>query len=141
MRGFTIVHGTLGQQIRAQEHACRALETRIAVLPERVIVKLAPEAKHLTDTIRMVAYRAETALVRCLAPHDAKTEGEGHGTPLIVDRACAGGADPPDRPARVPPPPPTPLPPRGALVALAIPSRSAPAIVSRATSRSSRTSG
>jgi hypothetical protein len=39
VRGFTIAHGTLGQQIRAQEHACRALETRIAVLPERVPVK------------------------------------------------------------------------------------------------------
>jgi transposase len=87
MRGFKIAHGALGQQIRAQERACRRLETRFAALPERVplkavmdeeeIVKLAPEAKHLTDTIKMVAYRAETALVRCLAPHYAKTEDEG----------------------------------------------------------------
>jgi len=90
MRGFTIVHGTLGQQIRAQEHACRALETRIAVLPEREIVKLAPEAKHLTDTIRIVAYRAETALVRCLAPHDAKTEGEGQ---LLIRDVLSSSAD------------------------------------------------
>lgn len=87
MRGFKIAHGALGQQIRAQEHACRALEARIAALPERVpvkavmdeaeIVTLAPEAKHLTDTIKMVAYRAETALARCLAPHYARTEDEG----------------------------------------------------------------
>lgn len=82
-----IAHGALGQQIRAQERACRRLEVRLAALPERVplkavmdeeeIVKLAPEAKHLTDTIKMVAYRAETALVRCLAPHYAKTDDEG----------------------------------------------------------------
>jgi hypothetical protein len=87
MRGFKIAHGALGQQIRAQERACRRLEVRLAALPERVpvkavmdeaeIVKLAPEAKHLTDTIKMVAYRAEIALVRCLAPHYARTEDEG----------------------------------------------------------------
>jgi transposase len=87
MRGFKIAHGALGQRIRGQERACRRLEVRLAALPERVpikavmdeedIVKLAPEAKHLTDTIKMVAYRAETALVRCLAPHYARTEDEG----------------------------------------------------------------
>ena len=87
MRGFKIAHGALGQQIHAQERACRRLEVRLAALPERVpvkavmdeeeIVKLAPEAKHLTDTIKMVAYRAETALVRCLAPHYARTDDEG----------------------------------------------------------------
>jgi hypothetical protein len=73
--------------MRAQEHACRRLKAQIAALPEGVpvkaiveegeIVKLAPEAKDLTDTIKMVAYRAETALVRCLAPHYAKTADEG----------------------------------------------------------------
>ena len=44
----------------------RAAE-RLTVLDEAEIVKLAPEAKHLKDTIKMVAYRAETTLVRCLA--------------------------------------------------------------------------
>jgi hypothetical protein len=100
MRGFKIAHGALGQQIRAQEHACRALEARIAALPERVpvkavmdegeIVKLAPEAKHLTDTIKMVAYRAETALVRCLAPHYAKTEDEGRA---LIREMLSASAD------------------------------------------------
>ena len=47
------------------------------MLDEAAIVRLAPETKHLTDTIKMVAYRAETALVRSLAPHDAKTEDDG----------------------------------------------------------------
>jgi ABC transporter substrate binding protein/Transposase protein len=86
-RGFKIAHGALGQRIRAQERACRRLEVRLAALPERVlvkavmdeeeIVKFGPEAKHLTDTIKMVAYRAETALVRCLASHYARTDDTG----------------------------------------------------------------
>jgi hypothetical protein len=87
MRGLKIAHGALRQQIRGQERACRRREVRLAALPERVpvkavmdeeeTVKLAPEAKHLTDTITMVAYRAEAALVRCLAPHYARTDDEG----------------------------------------------------------------
>jgi transposase/plasmid stability protein len=87
MRGFKIAHGALGQQIRAQAQVCHRLDVRLKALPDRVplktvlaeeeIVKLAPEAKHLTDTIKMVAYRAETALVRSLAPHYARTEDEG----------------------------------------------------------------
>jgi transposase len=100
MRGFKIAHGDLGQQIRAQERECRALKARIAALPERVpvkavldeedIVRLAPEAKHLTDTIKMVAYRAETALVRCLAPHYAKTEDEGRA---LIREMLSSSAD------------------------------------------------
>jgi hypothetical protein len=87
MRGFKIAQAALGRRIRALQARCRTLKARLAALPKRVpvnqvlaeaeIVKLAPEAKHLTDTIKMVAYRAETALVRCLAPHYAKTEDEG----------------------------------------------------------------
>jgi Transposase protein len=100
MRGFKIAHGALGHQIRAQEQACRLLKARIAALPKRVpvktvveegeIVKLAPEAKHLTDTIKMVAYRAETALVRCVAPHYARTEDEGRA---LIRELLASSAD------------------------------------------------
>jgi hypothetical protein len=100
MRGFKIAHGALGQQIRAQERECHGLAARMAALPERVpmkavmdpgeIVRLAPEAKHLTDTIKMVAYRAETALVRCLAPHYAKTEDEGRG---LIREMLSSSAD------------------------------------------------
>jgi len=87
MRGFKIANADLTQQIRAQEAQCQALKQRLSALPERVpvkellneaeIVRLAPEAKHLTDTIKMLAYRAETALVHALAPHYARTEDEG----------------------------------------------------------------
>ena len=100
MRGFKIAHGALGQQIRAQDRECHRLQVRLNALPDRVplkavldeeeIVKLAPEAKHLTDTIKMVAYRAETGLVRLLAPHYAKTEDEGRA---LIREMLASSAD------------------------------------------------
>ncbi|MFQ5974226.1 MAG: putative transposase, partial [Alphaproteobacteria bacterium] len=87
MRGFKIAQAGLSQRITALEATCRTLQARLAALPKRVpvkavldeaeIIKLAPEAKHLTDTIKMVAYRAETALVRCLPPHYVRTEDDG----------------------------------------------------------------
>jgi transposase-like protein len=87
MRGFKIAQAGLSHQITALEAKCRTLQARLAALPKRVpvkavldeaeIVKLAPEAKHLTDTIKMVAYRAETALVRCLQPHYVRAEDDG----------------------------------------------------------------
>jgi len=88
MRGFKIAQGTLSHRITALETTCHRLKARLAALPKRVpvkavleqaeIVTLAPEAKHLTDTIKMVAYRAETALARCLTLHYARTEDDGH---------------------------------------------------------------
>jgi hypothetical protein len=87
MRGFKIAHADLGQRIRAQQAESQALKAQLTALPKRVpvkevvaeaeVVKLAPEAKHLTDTIKMVAYRAETALARALGTHYARTEDEG----------------------------------------------------------------
>ena len=87
MRGFKIAQAGLNRQITALETKCRELQARLAALPKRVpvkavlqeaeIVQLSPEAKHLTDTLKMVAYWAETALVRCLTPHYARTEDEG----------------------------------------------------------------
>src|SRR5437867_2895936 len=87
MRGFKIAQAGLGRRITALEAKGRTLAARLTALPKRVpvkavldeaeIVKLAPEAKHLTDAIKMVAYRAETALVRSLTPHYARTEDEG----------------------------------------------------------------
>ncbi len=87
MRGFKIAQAGLSHQITALEAKCAQLQARLAALPTRVplktvldeaeIVTLAPEAKHLTDTIKMLAYRAETGLVRCLAPHYVRTEDDG----------------------------------------------------------------
>jgi transposase-like protein len=87
MRGFKIAQAQLSQQISELETKCQTLKVQLAQLPKRVplntlldeadIVKLAPEAKHLTDTIKMLAFRAETALVRCLTLNGVRTEDDG----------------------------------------------------------------
>jgi len=87
MRGFKIALAGLSRKIKALEAKYHRLKARLKRLPKRVpvtavlpaaeVVRLAPEAKHLTDTLKMVAYRAETALVRCLMPHYGRTEEEG----------------------------------------------------------------
>jgi hypothetical protein len=86
-RGFKIANGKLGREIRILRHKCERLKVRIGALPERIsaaaaegpqIMKLDPETKHLTDTIKMLAYRAETALVGLLNDKlYARTEDEG----------------------------------------------------------------
>ena len=53
------------------------------------IVQLKPEAKHLTDTIKMLAYRAETALVQLLGPGYARSEEEGRALVRAVLRSPA----------------------------------------------------
>jgi hypothetical protein len=87
MRGFKIAQAQLNRQLREAEAKCEELQARLAQLPKRVplnevldeaeIVRLAPEAKHLTDTIKMLAFRAETALVRCLTLNGVRTEDDG----------------------------------------------------------------
>ncbi len=87
MRGFKIANADLGQRIRTHQAQTQALKAQLTALPKRVpvkdvvdgaeIVRLAPEAKHLTDSIKMLAYRAETALARLVADHYARTEDEG----------------------------------------------------------------
>jgi len=87
MRGFKIAHGKLAQAIRTLQAQIARLAQRLKRLPARVpigelqppetVVRLAPEAKLLTDSVKLTAYRAETALVRLLGPHYARTEEEG----------------------------------------------------------------
>jgi hypothetical protein len=87
MRGFKIANAAIARQMTALETELRTLKARVAALPKRVpltallhdtaIVRLAPEAKHLTDTIKLVAYRAETTLLQHLTPGYAKTEDDG----------------------------------------------------------------
>ena len=97
-RGFKIANGRLGTEIRALSERCRRLKERISALPKRVavgeaegetMVSLDPETKHLTDTIKMVAYRAETALVGVLGPAYTRTEEEGRALVREILRASA----------------------------------------------------
>jgi len=87
MRGFKIAQAQLSRQLRECEAECQELQACLAKLPKRVpikdlldpaeVVRLAPEAKHLTDTIKMLAFRAETALLRCLSLNGIPTENDG----------------------------------------------------------------
>jgi hypothetical protein len=77
----------LDRLLDQQEDQIERLEERIAALPKRVslervldpaaIVQLERERKVLVDAIKLIAYRAETALVRYVEPHFARHEEEG----------------------------------------------------------------
>jgi transposase len=98
VRGFKIANGEVGKRIRALREQRDQLRERIRALPKRVavrevpgeaIMQLDPEAKHLMDTIKMVAYRAETALVRLLGPGYARSEEEGRALVREILRSPA----------------------------------------------------
>jgi transposase len=98
LQGFTrrnqpridAVLGALGKVMR--------LEKQRATIPARVpvgtlkdeVIKLAPERKHLTNLFKMVAYQAESDLVRQLAPHYARAEDEGR---TLIQNALNSAAD------------------------------------------------
>ncbi|MGH8142517.1 MAG: putative transposase [Steroidobacteraceae bacterium] len=86
MRGFKIAHGKLGQQLRAARARLskltdkrRNVSARVEIrdLSAAALVKLAPERKHLTDLIKMLAYQAESDLLNLLRPHYPRAEQEG----------------------------------------------------------------
>jgi hypothetical protein len=77
MRGFKTAQGKLGQKIWTAWERVQQLEKRRAAVPRRVpvqavtaepVVKLAPERKHLTNLIKMVAYQAESDLAPVSGP-------------------------------------------------------------------------
>ena len=99
MRGFKIAQGPLGQKIWSAWQRIQQLEKRRAAMPRRVpvqalteepVVKLAPERKHLTNLIKMVAYQAESDLLRLVAPHYRRTSDEGR---TLIQSALASAAD------------------------------------------------
>ena len=99
MRGFKTAHGKLGQKIWNAWQRVEQLERRRAAIPRRVPVqtamdepdvKLAPERKHLTNLIKMVAYQAESDLLRLVAPHYRRAGQEGR---TLIQSALASTAD------------------------------------------------
>ena len=86
MRGFKISHRKLGNRIHRLTDERDKLVTDIKALPERVplnellhpkqIVQLERERKLLTDAIKMIAYRAETALATLLQPFFKRHQDE-----------------------------------------------------------------
>ncbi len=86
MRGFKIAHGQLGQALRQARQRVGQLQARRANSPTHLPmsqtrleprVQLAPERKHLTNLLKMVAYQAENQLVRLIEPYYARTRDEG----------------------------------------------------------------
>jgi len=99
MRGFKTAQGKLGQQIWSAWQRVLQLEKRRAAVPRRVpvqavteepVVKLAPERKHLTNLIKMVAYQAESDLLRLVAAHYRRADDEGR---TLIQSALASAAD------------------------------------------------
>ena len=99
MRGFKIAQGKLGQKIYSAWQRVLQLEQRRAAVPRRVpvqdvtqepVVKLAPERKHLTNLIKMVAYQAESDLLRLVTPYYRRAGQEGR---TLLQAALASAAD------------------------------------------------
>ena len=99
MRGFKTAQGRLGQKICNTWQRVLQLGKRRDAVPRRVpvqsvmqepVVKLAPERKHLTNLIKMVAYQAESDLLRLVAPHYRRADDEGR---TLIQSALASAAD------------------------------------------------
>jgi hypothetical protein len=99
MRGFKTAQGKLGQKICSVGQRIEQLEKRRAAIPRRVpvqsvldepVVKLAPERKHLTNLMKMLAYQAESDLLRLLTPHYRRAGQEGR---TLLQSALASAAD------------------------------------------------
>jgi prepilin-type processing-associated H-X9-DG protein len=99
MRGFKIANAGAGRLVTGALKRCADLENRKAKVPRRLpvgqiqdgeVIKLAAEAKHLTSVLKMVAYQAESELVRLLVPYYRRTEDEGR---TLVQTALSSAAD------------------------------------------------
>jgi len=99
MRGFKIAQGKLGQKIWSAWQRVLQLQQRRTAVPRRVpvqslteepVVKLAPERKHLTNVLKIVAYQAESDLLRLVAPHYRRVDDEGR---TLLQSALASAAD------------------------------------------------
>jgi len=99
MREFKTAQAKLSSQIAKVSNQIKALELRRNKLPKRVpvltatqepVVKLAPERKHLTNLIKMIAYNAESDLFRAVTPHYRRAGDEGR---TLIQAAFASAGD------------------------------------------------
>ncbi len=99
MRGFKIAKAAQSRELVAALKRYAAMEKQRAAVPQRVpvqatvagpVVKLATEKKHLTNLLKMVAYQAESDLVRLVTPHYKRAADEGR---TLVQSALASAAD------------------------------------------------
>jgi len=99
MRGFKIAHAKDARAVRDATRRLARLEAQRARMPARVpvrdvvdgtVVKLAVERQHLTNVLKMVAYQAESDLLRMIRPHYRRAEQEGR---TLVTTALDSAAD------------------------------------------------
>ena len=99
MRGFKIALAPQSRPLLAALQRCVDLKNRRAKVPRRVavqqvvdgqVIKLDVERKHLANLIKMVAYQAESDLVRNLAPYYSRADDEGR---TLLQSALASAAD------------------------------------------------
>ena len=99
MRGFKIAHGKLGQKIWNVFQGLTQMESKRDQIPKRVpvqsthtdpVVQLRPERKHLTNLLKMVAYQAESELVRAVGQHYRRVDDEGR---TLIQSALTSAAD------------------------------------------------
>ncbi len=99
MRGFKIAHASLAKKIHDQQRRVLDLEHKRAAVPRRIpvgqrtagqVIKLSTERKHLTNVLKMIAYQAESDLLRAVAPHYKRADDEGR---TLLHAAFASAAD------------------------------------------------
>jgi prepilin-type processing-associated H-X9-DG protein len=89
----------LAKAILAEARQAMILKATRERIPRRVpvakttdeeIIKLATQKKHLTNVIKLVAYQAESEMVRLISPHYRRAQLEGR---TLVHSAMASAAD------------------------------------------------
>ena len=94
VRGFKIANSKMGKAVRAAEARVAELTARRDALPRRVsagdLERLPTKRKLVTDCIKMIAYRVETALFRMVSGFYARTDDEGR---KLVVSALKSDAD------------------------------------------------
>ncbi len=89
----------LSKKIWAAAARALAIERRRARIPRRIpvaqttlepVIKLATQRKHITNVLKMVAYQAESDLLRLVQPHYSRTEDEGR---TLIQSSLSSAAD------------------------------------------------
>jgi transposase len=99
MRGFKIANAGIAKPVKDALRRYTALEARRAKVPRRIpvgeivdgaVVQLATERQHLTSVLKMLAFQAETDLVRRVTPHYRRADDEVR---TLIQSALANAGD------------------------------------------------
>jgi len=106
MRGFKIANADIGRPLSGAQQRVAELSAQRREVPARVtaqqaagedeVIRLDRQTKRLTDTVKMVAYQAESSLLQLIRPYYARHRDEGRSLvasalALKGDLAVRGG--------------------------------------------------